>query len=234
MPDPVFIMRGPFPGVGAVPASNLQVVLDISADDLRGIGDSLVSATDFLDLKRVTEIVGGYVSDGNQRSRLSQLIIGLSEQLRRSQQSFSEFVPQLERHILKEKTLSEDQINELMQRLPLVIRETQGLDLQAKAVRLAGSLGQPLESVQLICDARPVFSADKTKVVGAIPLSTLKITCTEANGLPVSLEAVMSRKQIAELRKLCEDAETKLRTLVDLFERQEIPVPDTNLTQVDR
>ena len=233
MPDPVFIMRGPFPGVGAVPPSNLQVVLEISVDDLRGIGDSLVNATDFLDLKRVTEIVSGYVSDENQRSRLSRLIIDLGEQLRRWEQSLGDLLPQLERHVLKEKTLSEDQFNELKQRLPLIIRETQGLDLQAKAVRLAGSLGQPLESVQLICDARPVFSADKTKVVGAIPLSTLKITCTEANGLPVSLEAVMSRKQIAELRKLCEDAETKLRTLVELFEQQDIPVPDTNLSKMD-
>ena len=229
MPDPVFIMRGPFPGVGAVPASNLQVVLEISTDDLRGIGDSLVNATDFLDSKRVTEIVGGYLSDENQRSRLSKLIIDLSEQLRRSEQSLTELLPQLERHVLREKSLSEEQVNELKQRLPLLIRESRGLDLQAKAVRLAGSLGQPLESVQLICDARPVFSPDKTKVVGAIPLSTLKITCTESNGLPVSLEAVMSRKQIAELRKLCEDAETKLRTLVDLFERQEIPIPNTNL-----
>ncbi len=105
------------------------------------------------------------------------------------------------------------------------------LQRQAKAERLATVTGQRLKSLDLICDLRPVFNEPRSHVEGLIPFTTIKLTCEGVDGLPVAIEAVMSRSELNSLAQSVEFAQAKLKSLQQFAEECRRTIPVTDLTK---
>jgi hypothetical protein len=127
--------------------------------------------------------------------------------------------------------LSPNELSDLKRLLPLIVRPYPARQRQAKAERLAVATGLRAETVDLVCDIRPVFDDSRTNVEGVIPFTTLKVVASGVDKFPVSFEAVLSASDVLALLKKAEDAVAKLNALGELAERAELPVPSVDLTK---
>ena len=128
-------------------------------------------------------------------------------------------------------TLSADELSDLKRLLPLIVRPYPALQRQAKAERLAVATGLRAETIDLVCDIRPVFDDSRKNIEGVIPFTTLKVVASGVDQFPVSFEAVLSASDVQTLLKKAEDAVNKLNALGRLAERNELPVPSVDLTE---
>jgi len=119
--------------------------------------------------------------------------------------------------------------------LPNLIQPYPAMARFEKAERLANLTGQELESMELICDLRPIFDEDRKQIEGMMPYTRLHIVATGADGLPKSFEAELTHQQVIDLRKKGEKAESKLAVLRKSVESW-LPgrLPDLPLTRVVR
>lgn len=97
--------------------------------------------------------------------------------------------------------------------LPRLIRDYPAINRHKKAAVIAMSVGKALEGVSFVCDLRPVFNEERTEITGMIPITTLSVTATGADGLPVRLEAYLSRAQVEEVLSKAEMAKHKLEII---------------------
>ncbi len=131
----------------------------------------------------------------------------------------------------KQPILSTDELSELRRLLPLIVMPYPARQRQAKAARLAVATGLRAETVDLVCDIRPVFDDSRTTVEGVIPFTTLKVVANGVDRFPVSFEAILSASDVLALLKKVEFAVAKLNALGRLAERTELPVPSVDLTE---
>jgi hypothetical protein len=127
--------------------------------------------------------------------------------------------------------LTTGNLEQLSGRLPLIIKEYPGRLRQLKANRLAEATGLRAESIDLICDFRPVLDDGRSKIEGLIPLTTLKVVASGVDQFPISFEAVLSAKDVQELLSKAESAVKKLNALGDFAARSELPIPAVDLTE---
>jgi len=241
MRETVFYMRGQFPfgidrGFSPNMVQDAKVVLELEPDQLKGIALELSEFSGFLDRASLRTIIASHVPNKEQSQRLTRVIAGLDEILRANEQNVEAFLSRMQEWLQSEENrernfLSQDQFEELRRRLPLVLKRYPALDLQAKAQRLSEATGLPLEDVQIICDLRPVFDDRRTEVQGIIPYTILKVVCKGVDGLPVSLEAILTHRQVSELAKKATAAEKKLRTIGELLAEKGLSVPSVDLTK---
>ena len=127
--------------------------------------------------------------------------------------------------------LSLDELSDLKRLLPLIAKPYPARQRQAKAERLAAATGLRAETIDLICDIRPVFDDDRKNVEGIMPFTTLKVVATGVDQFPVSFEAVLSARDVQDLLKKVEAAIDKLNALGRLAEMAKLPVPSVDLTE---
>lgn len=127
--------------------------------------------------------------------------------------------------------LSPNELSDLKRLLPLIVGPYPARQRQAKAERLAVATGLRADTIDLVCDIRPVFDESRKKVEGVIPFTTLKVVATGVDQFPVSFEAVLSASDVQTLLRKAEDAVNKLNALGRLAELNELPVPSVNLTE---
>ena len=101
------------------------------------------------------------------------------------------------------------------------------MGLQWKADQLRKTTGIELEDIQLICDIRPVFDDARSTIMGAIPISTLKLDVVDRDGAPRSIEIRLTEKQLAELASKAELARQKIRVIKQTLAEKSIPLPTT-------
>ena len=90
---------------------------------------------------------------------------------------------------------------------------------QAKAERLMSLIGKPLESVDLVCDIRPVFSEDRDVIEGMFPYAWLKLVAKEQSGLPSSFETVLSINDLELFYQEIVKAKQKIAELTNVIRR---------------
>jgi hypothetical protein len=101
-----------------------------------------------------------------------------------------------------------------------------------KAERLAKVTGRQLETIDLICDLRPIFDENQKNLEGMMPYTRLHIVVTGEDGLPKPFEAELTHQQVADLAEKAEKAKSKLKVLRQSVENW-LPggLPDLPLTR---
>jgi hypothetical protein len=107
----------------------------------------------------------------------------------------------------------EQALQALEKKLPRLIRAYPSLTRYRKALRLRSVTGNKIESIELVCDARPVFNEGRTVVEGFIPLTTLKIAYQGQDENEYVLEAHLTGTMLDDLIKEAEKARRKLSVL---------------------
>ena len=236
MPDqPVLYIRGPFPYAGAVPdglPSDLRVLLQIPREQFERFQKALADYSGFLDQPGLLELLKGHFPDGALGDVIGRII-----RFADSQRSIVQGYPErlFDRFTSLEENgkriFSETEASLLKERLSQLVLNIPGLDRQTKAEELAAATGQRLQRIQLICDFRPIFDKKRETVEGLIPFTTLKLTCTGTDGLPVSMEAILSASDVERLCEAAGLAREKLQKLREMANRNQIRVPMTDLTR---
>ncbi len=233
----VFYFRGPHsempPPQFVVEA--VKVVLGVSEEALKRLGAELAE-------------VKGYLSDAGRKAILLRELgdeerASQFEKLLRTEEVFVRdhggidgllsFLEKLQTGTANQEQpiLSPNELSDLKRLLPLIVRPYPARQRQAKAERLAVATGLRAETIDLICDIRPVFDDSRKNVEGVIPFTTLKVVATGVDKFPVSFEAILSASDVLALLKKAEDAVNKLNALGRLAESNELPVPSVNLTE---
>lgn len=214
MPEPVIYVRGfrpPFDSSGADSSmlADLKAVSTLSDSESNALRERLSQVKGFLDPKALAAEV--------------RRTIKVEETARSVQTTLQNLEPKDTKPLVKglaergkqEKDfpLSEAELARLGEILPNVIQPYPALARFEKAERLAKLTGQELESIELICDLRPIFDEDRKQVEGMMPYTRLHIVATGADGLPKSFEAELTHRQVNDLREKAAKAETKLDVL---------------------
>ena len=105
------------------------------------------------------------------------------------------------------------------------------LDRQKKAETVAKATGQRLQSLQLVCDFRPIFDSERTEIEGFLPVTTMHIVFEGTDGLPNGLDVILSEKDVERLAEHAEFAKSKLAALKSAANRLKTPIPSTDLTK---
>ncbi len=232
MPEPVIYIRGfrlPSDSASADSSmlADLKAVSTLSDDETKTLRQRLSQVKGFLDPKALAAEVRRAVKvEGTARSVQTTLQYLEPKDTKR-------FVKWLAERGKQEKDfpLSEAELARLGEILPNLIQPYPALARFEKAERLAKLTGQELESIELICDLRPIFDEDRKQIEGMMPYTRLHIVATGADGLPKSFEAELTCQQVSDLRKKAAKAESKLDVLRNSVESW-LPegLPDLPLT----
>lgn len=235
MPEPILYMRG-FPpsfSVDPVPEGLLddfKLIIGLSDNVIDELCKHLSKVQGFLNPKVLLETIEVIVEDTNTAKAVQGIIINISpSQFERMKKYLDEMVKE------KDFPLDQKQIQRLKQVLGNLIQPYPSLARFQKAERLAKITGQQLETVELICDLRPIFNEDRKKVEGMMPYTRLHIVATGEDGLPKAFEVELTRQQVADLAEKTGKAKSKLETLHQSIENW-LPggLPDLQLTHTPR
>ena len=244
MRETIFYVRTPIPFGLESPVSDglirdAKILLDLDIEQINSIREDLIAFSGFLDHERLQEVFHRYIEDEKRCGRLASFMVAVDDRLRATEQNVDHLVSSIERWLGEKESqdkglLSRQEFEELQHRLPLLIEPFSGFSRQAKAERLSQATGQPLEDVQIICDLRPVFDEERECVQGVIPFTTLRVVSKGTDGLPVAMEAILSRSQVSELQKKATAAEEKLSRLEKLLSEKDLTSPSIGLTKQDQ
>ena len=237
MPEQILYFRGfPPPSIEGLAAdsnvlADLKVVAGLSVNQVNELRLRMLEAKGFLDPKALLALAPEVLRDEGTARSLHRALRNLGPQnVRQLLNALSE-----QRKQKKDFPLDEDELKTLQQTLPALIQPYPALTRFKKADRLGKLTGQQLESVELICDLRPIFDPDRKNVDGMMPYTRLCIVATGVDGLPNSFEAELTQQQVHDLAEKASMAKVKLDVLRDKVEKWTPGgLPDVPLTRVPR
>ncbi len=207
--------------------ADLKEVAALSATDVKALSQRLADAKGFLDPKALAATIRQVVHEENAAQSVQRALRNLGprdiEPLLKalSDQGQEEGFP-----------LAKDSLDRLAKILPELIQTYPALARFEKAERLAKLTGQQLESVDLVCDLRPIFDESRTQLEGMMPYTRLRLVAKGADGLPNAFEAELSEQAVHDLAGKAAKAMEKLAVLRQTIERV-VPegLPDLPLTR---
>ena len=209
MPEPVIYLRGLPPSTDSSMLADLKAVSTLRDDEADALRKQLSQVKGFLDPKALSAEVRRTIKvEATARSVLTTLQNLEPKDTKRLVEALAERGEQG-----KDFPLNEAEIARLDEILPKLIQPYPSLARFEKAERLAKLTGQELESIELICDLRPIFDEDRKQIEGMMPYTRLHIVATGADGLPKSFEAELTHRQVNDLREKAAKAESKLAVL---------------------
>jgi hypothetical protein len=236
MTEPVLYIRGfpqsffEHPTAKKEMMEDLKAIIGISDEKLDELYKHLNKVKGFLDPKALLATIQKVVEDSNSAEAVQRILINIGPY-------------QVERMvtILKEWQEEEDfpfdqaNLKRLKQILKNLIRPYPALARFEKAERLAKITGQQLETVELICDLRPIFDESRKNVEGMMPYTRLHIVATGEDGLPKPFEVELTHQQVIDLAEKAGKAKSKLEALRKSIEKW-IPggLPDLPLTRISK
>ena len=235
-----FYFRGPTTGI-ELPStfvSDAKVLLDLPLDALRRIADDLTQYPGFLSDGMLDKIVAAALADepSEKASQLARVIRFGEYFFRGNKNGYDSLISRLERWYHNEKKqeqelIDEKELHQIRERLHVVLKEYPGRIRQAKADRLAEATGLRAESIDLICDLRPVLDENRSNIIGFIPLTTLRIVASGVDQFPITFETLLSAKDVQTLYQVAETAVKKLNALGDFAAQHDIKIPAIELTE---
>ncbi|MGO9466462.1 MAG: hypothetical protein ACLQVF_20165, partial [Isosphaeraceae bacterium] len=177
IPPPHFVVKG------------AKVVLGESEETLKRIAAELLAVSGYLSDAGRKAILLRALGDENRAAQFESLL-NLGDVFVRDRGGIDGLLSVLEgwqtgTDNQKQPTLSPNELSELKRLLPLIVMPYPARQRQAKAARLAIATGLRAETVDLVCDIRPVFDDSRTKVEGVIPFTTLKVVAFGVDRFPV-------------------------------------------------
>lgn len=189
--------------------ADLKAVSTLSDDETNTLRKRLSQVKGFLDPKTLAAEVRRTIKvEGTARSVQTTLQNLEPKDTKRLVENLAERGKQE-----KDFLLNKAELARLGEILPNLIQAYPALVRFEKAERLAKLTGQELESIELICDLRPIFDEDRKQIEGMMPYTRLHIVATGTDGLPKSFEAELTHRQVNDLRKKAAKADSKLDVL---------------------
>ena len=87
----------------------------------------------------------------------------------------------------------------VQERLPRLAQGFPALERFRKAVRLRGLTGDQVEDCDLVCDARPIYDAQRERIEGFVTVTTLRVAYQRQSGESEVAEYTLSRDMLNEL-----------------------------------
>lgn len=219
MAEPVFYLRG-FPGIGRFDGTDptmladLALVADLSLDQIERLSAVLLRETGFLHTEALRECIKTIISD----EKTGQAVLRSLQNIEPDDVSLVLKRLDRARETKKKPSLDDQKMSSLSRNLSALIRDYPALTRFEKAQRLAKLTGQRLDSIDLICDIRPVFDKTGEHIEGMFPYTRLRLVATGADGLPREFEAELSVEQVYQLFESTKKAKAKLLTLHSAIE----------------
>jgi hypothetical protein len=227
MPEPVFYMRGfGDPAASRGMLEDLKAVAGLTDSQVDSIRKRLLDARGFLSHAGLLTVIGNVITDERVAQSVRRAVRNLDSN------AVQPFLNSLSAQD-EEPRLDEPILKRLREILPCLVQSYPALQRLKKAERLADVTGEAVESVELICDLRPIFDESRKEVEGMMPYTRLRLVVTGVDGLPRAFEAQLSYQQVRDLQEKAEKAITKLEVLRKDVE-QWLPggLPDLPLTRV--
>ncbi len=170
----------------------------------------------FLDYEAISSAVESLVDSPEPVHRI---IAGLNQMVKNSDDAREETLEALEEVIRESEEFSNaDLIADRIMKLLTV----EGLSLQSKAEYLL-SMGVGVDSVEIVCDLRPVFSSDRTEVAGVMPITTMYLDIEGQDSLMV---LSLTEELLESLTSKAIEATNKLQILADLCDEKKLKMPN--------
>jgi hypothetical protein len=192
-------------------AEDLLTVTQIAEETLDVLAERIAQTPGFLDGKQLFEIIHSLYADAKQATALTNVISNLTP---RGLSDAIENIGNWRGQTPKNAELFPDTAFQALQkRLPRLIRDFPALERYRKAARLKTTLGTRVQSVELICDLRPVFDKKREMIEGLVPITVLKLTCQSQNDEPMVIEVTLDSEMVEALRGEAEKAQRKLKVI---------------------
>ena len=235
MQEPVLYMRGfpqlpPFAKPSSEILNDLRAVGGLSNDIIDEICKQLSQSQGFLNPKTLLAIMHKVIKDRETAAAVQRVIINISpSELPVMVEFLKDAVGQ------DDSTFDSKQFENLEKVLKKLIQPYPSLERFQKAERLAKITGQQLETIELICDVRPIFDKTRKEVEGMMPCTRLHIVATGEDGLPKAFEAELTNQNVIDLAEKAEKAKNKLETLHQSIQDW-LPggLPDLPLTRISK
>jgi len=204
-------------------------ILSLNNDEYLRLATELARSDTFLSRPELRASVAAVL--GQDSGRIASIIYRLGDIVHDADMDVTKAMDALSTAIEeKADNLEPQQRRTLTERLRKLIAEPTGLAKQFKAQRLVGATGAELDDFRIICDIRPIFDPKHERIDGALPLATLHLEYTTADGDSAVVELRVTENQIAEFGQRIADASLKLRMIKDLLASTHVIVPRTKST----
>ncbi len=237
MAEPVIYMRGiPESLIGQIPSlsdtffADLKSFASLTDEQVEKLSSHLAQAKGFLSPKILKIAILEILKDDEVGASVHRAIRRINPE------SVENLITTLEQSKDEDDFPLDGEIVECLKLiLPKLIQPYPALKRYQKAEHLTKATGQPLESIELICDIRPLFDENRERVEGMMPYTLLEIVATGRDGLPKSFEAILTCQQVHDLVEKTEKAKHKLEVLRDSIEKWEPEcMPDIQMTRSPR
>jgi hypothetical protein len=204
-------------------------ILSLDDDAYRRLATQLSKADTFLSRSELAAVVAEAVGEGSDR--LAKVIYGIAQIVHDADMPASEAMDVLATGIEDKSTsLGLEERRTLIERLRKLVAEPIGFAKQFKARQLVDAIGAELDAFRIICDMRPVFDQGRERIVGAVPITMLRLEYTRTDGDSAVVEVRVTEKQLTQFGERVEEARRKLRIIKDLLTQSKITIPKTKST----
>lgn len=215
--------------------SDAKTILQIDDEKLDALAQALAQDESFLDRRTLSRVVEESLGSGENASDVSRIVWRLNQILRDADEPLEETVALLKGAISEfSEAISDADRDSVGERLEKLAAVPKAFARQQKAQQLAEATGAELEEIQIICDMRPVFDEERSKIEGAIPITTLRLSTIGADGIPSSIEVRLTEQQVADLLAKARLAESKISVIKRTLREKSITVPFTSATIDER
>jgi len=214
MPDRVLFI--PELAVPPQMVDDLLALSEVPDDAIEAVAAALEAAEGFLGGERIEN----FLNEILREDRLASAVASALENLRPEK---LESVIQVLRRWRETNQQNADRLPQeamaaIEEKLPRLVRHYPAFERYHKARRLASLTGNTAESIEVICDARPVFDAPRETIEGLVPLITLRIGYVSQDGEDRAMEVLLSQELLSELAEKAEKAKKKVKVLSESVE----------------
>jgi len=215
--------------------SDALTVLDIDDANFETLANGLRDSEAFLDRKTLSTIVEQVLGKADRSDTISHLVWRLNEMVRDADEPLQTAIAAF-RHAVDEtlEQKSEGDRKKLGERIERLVCTPPGFARQHKAQELTEATGAELDELQIICDIRPVFDEERSKIEGAIPVSTLIVDVVQTDGTSSRIQVRLNEQEVADLLSKAEFAKAKLAVIRRMLKDKSITLPATSATIDER
>jgi len=213
MADRVFLCPGMAPdfirGIAVHPqmVEDLLAVSEVPAEQIEAIAAAVEAEVGFLGEEELTQLVRTVIEDESRASSVVSALYNLQPQRLGQVVEMLRGWRRADRR--NAEKFSDQALAELEAKLPRLIRDYSVLKRSRKARRLRSILGNAVQGIELICDARPVFNDPRDTIEGLIPLTTMKIVYEGQDEETREVEVTLTREDLDELARNVRKAQQK-------------------------
>ena len=199
-------------------------VARVPVEQVATLAASLREQGDFWSIPRVRECVEKTITDTSlQRSTLN-VLWGLGQMVRDYINPVDENVGALYAALKGREGVTSDDVERLKTNLDHLLVKQPALDYLVKAGHLSIVTGKELKGLEFISDIRAVFDEERTKIIGVLPYTTLRIEVDDL-GRKTSVELRITEEQLNAISEKAELAKVKVSTIRAFAQELNIPVP---------